>query len=137
MFRHGEISTEIDKKPFVFTLTAFLGSLAATVLILVFGWGNALALFAGFLLLIVAIASGVVLFAMVTDRAYIEDDTLFMSYLFKQKRVPLKNIGKVSYKDEVYSIYDRKGNIIGTVNGKLTGIGTVILELDKQGVPFV
>ena len=137
MFRHGEISTEIDKKPFVFTLTAFLGSLAAAVLILVFGWGNALALFAGFLLLIVAIASGVVLFAMVTDRAYIEDGTLFMSYLFKRKRVPLKNIGKVSYKDEVYSIYDRKGNIIGTVNGKLTGIGTVILELDKQGVPFV
>ena len=42
-----------------------------------------------------------------------------------------------SYKDEVYLIYDRKGNIIGTVNGKLTGIGTVILELDKRGVTFV
>ena len=137
MFRHGNISTEVDKKPFIFTLTAFLGSLIAAVLILVLAWGNALALFAGFLVLIVAIAAGVVLFAMVSDRAYIENDTLYMSYLFKRKRVTLKDIGKVSYKDEVYSVFDRKGNIIGTVNGKLTGIGTVILELDKRGVTFV
>ena len=137
MFRRGDISTEVDKKPFVFTLTGFLGSLLAAVLILVFAWGDALALFAGFLLVIVAAASGLVLFAMVSDRAWIEDDTLFMSYLFKRKRIPVKDIGKVSYKDEVYSVFDRKGNIIGTVNGKLTGIGTVILELDKRGVTFV
>ncbi|MBR6322195.1 MAG: hypothetical protein IKR59_04940 [Lachnospiraceae bacterium] len=137
MFRHGDYSTEIDKKPFIFTLTAFLGSMTAAILIIVLAWGSALALFAGFLVLIVGVASGVVLFAMVTDRAYIDGDTLFMRYLFKKKSVPVKDIGSISYKDEVYSVFDKKGNILGTVNGKLTGIGTVILELDKRGVTFV
>ena len=137
MFRHGDYSTEIDKKPFIFTLTAFLGSMTAAILIIVLAWGSALALFAGFLVLIVGVASGVVLFAMVTDRAYIDGDTLFMRHLFKKKSVPVKDIGSISYKDEVYSVFDKKGNILGTVNGKLTGIGTVILELDKRGVTFV
>ncbi len=137
MFRHGEISTEIDRKPFIFTLVGFLGSTAAAVLILVLAWGNALAVFAGILMGIIAAAAGTVLFAMLTDRAYVDRDTLHMNYLFRRKHIALREIGKVSYQDEVYSVFDRKGNTVGTINGKLTGIGTVILELDKRGVPFV
>ena len=136
MFRHGDISTETDKKPFVFTLVAFLGSLIATVLILVLAWGQGLAIFAAIMLFIVAIASGSVLFAMVTDQAYIEDDKLTMRYLFKKKVVPLNKIGKVTYKDDLYSVYDLKGNIIGTINGQLTGIDSVLYKLDKSGVRF-
>ncbi len=137
MFRHGNASTEVDKKPFIFTLTGFLSCLAAAVLIIALGKGDALSVFAGIMLGIAAIAGGLVLFAMVTDRAYVEGDTLVMRYLFRFRRVPVKDIGKITYRDDVYSVYDRKGNLLGTVNGKLTGIGTVLYELDKQGVSFV
>ena len=137
MFRHGDISTETDKKPFLFTLVAFLGSLIATILIVVLGWGDGLAIFAGILLLIVAIAAGAVLFAMVTDQAYIQDETLYMRYMFRKAQVPLKQIAKIAYNDDVYTVYGRKGETIGTINAKLTGIDTILFKLDQSGVPFV
>ncbi len=136
MFRKGEASTEVDRKPFLFSAAAFACCLTAAVLLFVFG-GDALSIFAGILLSIVAIAAGAVLLAMVTDRAYVCDDVLYMSYLFRRKQIPLSEIGKVALKDEVYSIYDRKGRLAGTINARLTGIGTVLYALDQQKVPFV
>ena len=137
MFRHGEISTETDKKPFVFTLIAFAASAAATVLLLVLFWGNALAIFAAVLLGIVAVSAGSVLFALLTDRAYIEGDRLHMSYMFRRREISLDKIGKISYKEDVYHVFGKDGNLVGTINGKLTGIGNVIFELDRRQIPFV
>ena len=137
MFRHGEISTETDKKPFVFTLIAFAASAAATVLLLVLFWGNALAIFAAVLLGIVAIAAFSVLLALITDRAYIEDDRLCMSYMFRKREISLDKIGRISCKEDVYSVFGKDGNLVGTINGKLTGIGNVIFELDRRQIPFV
>ena len=137
MFGHGDISTETDKKPFLFTLIAFLGSLTAGVLLLVFSKGEGLGVFAGILMLLLALAAGAVLFAMVSDKAYIEEETLYMSYLFKRRKVSLKAIGKIMYKDNEYLVYDRKGAILGTINGQLTGIDKILHKLDKSGVPFV
>ncbi len=136
MFRHGEISTEADKKPFLFTLVAFLGCLTAAVLLFVLGRGNALAVFAGILLAMVAAASGTVLFAMVTDRAYIKDNTLYMRYLFRRTQVPLNKIGHLAYKDEVYSVYGPNGDLLGTINARLTGIDRVLNRLDQSGIRF-
>ncbi|MBQ1899781.1 MAG: hypothetical protein II153_02625 [Erysipelotrichaceae bacterium] len=101
------------------------------------GKGNGLGVFAGILLLIVAIASGAVLFAMVTDQAYIREDELVMSYLFKKRSIPIKKIGKISYKENIYSVFDAKGSLAGTINGQLTGIDTVLHYLDRSGVHFV
>ena len=56
MFRRGEISTETDKKPFFFTLAAFIGCVAAAVLMFVFG-GSGLGVFAGLLCSVVGIAA--------------------------------------------------------------------------------
>lgn len=137
MFRHGEFSTEIDRKPFLFTLIAFLGSLIAALLILCLGKGDGLGVFAGILLLIVAVASGAVLFAMVTDQSYIIGEELHMRYLFRHAVIHIKKIGKVSFKDNVYSVYDQKGNLVGTINGQLTGIDSVLHVLYKSSVPFV
>ena len=136
MFRKGEASTEVDKKPFLFSAAAFVCCLTAAVLLFVLG-GDALSIFAGILLTIVAIAAGAVLLAMVTDRAYVEDGILYMSYLFRRKQIPLSEISKVALKDEIYSVYDRKGTLAGTINARLTGIGTVLYALDQQKVPFV
>lgn len=137
MFRHGEISTETDKKPFFFALAAFLGCLTAAVLLFVFGGGEGLAIFAGVLLAVVAAAAGIVLFAMVSDRAYVENGVLHMSYLFRRRQIPLGEIGKVSLKDQVYSVFDRKGTLAGTINAQLGGVGIILHELDRNGVPFV
>ena len=137
MFRHGACSTETDKKPFFFTLTGLVLCLAGTVLCFTFGLKEPLALFAGFLLAVVTIAALLVLLALVTDRAYIEDRVLYMRYLFRKRVVPLDKIGKITYKEDVYSVFDKSGNLIGTINGKLTGIDSVILELDKNGINFV
>ena len=98
--------------------------------------GNALAVFAGIMLSIVAAASLAVLFAMVTDRAYIEDGVLHMSYLFRRGKVKLGDIGRIKYKDDVYSVYDKRGTLVGTVNAKLTGIDRLLNELDRNGVSF-
>ena len=137
MFSHGDISTEIDKKPFVFTVVALSGSLIGAVLLFVFSKGDGLAIFAGIMLSLVFLASAAVLFAMVTDQAYIEDDTLCMHYMFRKSRIPLKEIGKVSYKDNVHSVYNKKGALVGTINAQLTGIDKILYQLEKSGASFV
>ncbi len=137
MFRHGDFSTETDKKPFLFTLIAFACSLTAAVLLLVLGWGNALAVFAAILMAVVAAASGAVLFAMVTDQAYVKDDTLYMRYLFRKSQVPLSRIGHLAYKDDIYAVYGLNGEPLGTINARLTGIGRVLHKLDASGIRSV
>ncbi len=59
-----------------------------------------------------------------------------MSYLCRKKAVPLAGLGKVTCKDNVYSVYGRKGDLLGTVNGLLSGIDEILHELDKNGVRF-
>ena len=133
MFRHGEISTETDVKPFVFTVAGFAACLTAALLFFFLGGGQGLAVFSGVLLAIVALAAAAVLFAIVTDRAYIEDDVLHMSYLFRRSSVPLKDIGKLTHRDGEYSVYDRRGTLLGTMNAQLKGMDKIILYLDSHG----
>ena len=137
MFKKGEISTEIDQKPFLFTLIALIVGLIVTVLLFVLGGGEPLAVFAGILTAIVTLAAGAVLFALLTDKAYIENKTLYMSYMFKRASIPIEKIGKIALKDEVYRVYDKNGAEVGTINAKLTAIGDVIFALDRSGVNFI
>ena len=67
---------------------------------------------------------------------YIENGVLRMRYLFKSRSVPLDSISHVTLKDDVYSVYDRNGTLRGTINGKLTGIGSILNELDRKGIPI-
>ena len=136
MFRHGDISTEVDKKPFLFTLIASLGSTVAAVLLFVLGGGHGLAVFGGILVSIVAVASMVVLFAMLTDYAYVEQGVLRTRYLFKKTSVPLSEIEKVTCRDKVYYIYGRRGEVLSTVNGLLSGIDAILNAFENNGVRF-
>ena len=136
MLKKGDVSTEADTGPFLFTLAALLCCGTGAALLFVLAKGNALAVFAGILLSIVAAAAAAVLFAIVTDRAYVSDGKLFMSYLFKKSSVSLKDIGKIKYKEDVYYVYDKRGDLRGTINAKLTGIDRLLVEFDKKGVSF-
>ncbi len=137
MFKKGQVSTQVDKGPFIFTLVSLAAGLAVTVLLFVLGKGDGLAVFAGILFAVVTLAAAAVLFALVSDRVYIEDEVLHMSYLFRRRTVPIKDIGKISFADDLYFVFDKKDTKIGTMNAKLTSIGDVIFALDKAGVNFV
>ena len=136
MFRHGEVSTEVDSKPFLFTLFAFLGCGAASGMLFVLGRGSALSVFAGIMTGLVAVASLVVLFAMLTDYAYVDGEELVTRYLFKKKRIPFERIGRVTYSEKVYYVFGKGGEVISTVNGMLTGIDRIIMALENSGVRF-
>ena len=136
MLKRGQVSTEVDKGPFLFTLIALIGGIAATALLFVFGGGEPLAIFAGILVAIVTLAAGAVLFAMLTDRTYIDDGILYMSYMFKKRSIPISDIGKITLRDDIYYVYGKSGAEAGAVNAKLTGIGDVISALDRSGVNF-
>ena len=136
MFRKGQVSTEIDKGPFLFTTIALTVGAAVTVLLFVLGGGEALSIVAGIFVAIVTVAAGAVLFAMLTDKAYIKEGVLYMSYLFKRRSIPIGKIGRITLRDEVYHVYDKTGAEAGTINAKLTSIGEVIIALDRSGVNF-
>ena len=136
MFKHGDVSTEIDRKPFLFTLIAALGSSTAAILLFVLGKGAGLAVFAGILVAIVAAVSLFILFVMLTDYAYIEQGVLHTSYLFKKAHIPLEEIGKVTCKERVYYIYGKREKPLATVNGQLTGIDNILYCLENNGVRF-
>ena len=137
MFRKGQVSTEVDKGPFIFTLTALVGGLIATVLLFVFGSREGLAVFAGILLAIVTLAAAAVMFALLTDKAYIDGGVLYMSYMFRKRAIPVKDIGRITLKNDVYYVYDKKDAQAGSINAKLTAVGDVIFALDKSGVNFI
>ena len=137
MFRKGQVSTEVDKGPFIFTLTALAVGLIATVLLFVFGRGEGLAVFAGILLALVTLAAAAVMFAILTDKAYIDGGVLYMSYMFKRRSIPVKDIGRITLKNDVYYVYDKKDAQAGTINAKLTAVGDIVFALDKSGVNFI
>ena len=137
MFKKGQVSTEVDKGPFIFTLAALIGGCTVTVLLFVLGKGNGMAVFAGILFAVVTAAAAAVLFALLTDKAYIDGDVLHTSYMFKRNAIPIKEIGKIKYRDDVYYVFDKKDKQISTINAKLSSIGEVIFALDKSGVNFV
>lgn len=137
MLKKGQVSTSVDKGPFVFTLIALVAGTAVTALLFVFSGGDPLAIFAGVLFAIVTSAAGGVMFALVTDKVYIENGVLYMSYLFKKRSVAINEIGKISYKDDIYYVFDKKGAAAGNFNAKLTSVGEIIAFLDRSGVNFV
>ncbi|MBQ1826632.1 MAG: hypothetical protein II126_01545 [Erysipelotrichaceae bacterium] len=134
MFKRSEISTEVDRGPFIFTLGALAGSLAFAGVILYFAHGNWLGYASAAMFGIVALSSLTVLFGLLTDYAYIKDGVLHTHYLLKKSAIALKDIGTLTLKDDVYTVYDKKGGKSGTINGLATGIDLILCELDRNGI---
>ena len=137
MFRHSEISTEVGIAPFCFTQISSVASIFMCIFLLVKYSGNYLALFAAAMFLIVGIASLIVLFGMISDYAYIKDGILYMSYLLKRNSIKIEEIGKIELKDDVYHVYDRKNDEVGTINSQALGIDRIVMELDRNNVTFI
>lgn len=137
MFKHGDISTEISKAQFIFALLSFVLMNGIGITIFIVFWGNMLAVFAFVLMFIVGICSLGVLIGLVSDYAYIKDDCLYMSYIFKKSSIDLKDIGAVKLKDDIYHIYDKKQGEVGTINALAQGIDSITNELDRKHVPFI
>lgn len=127
-------STKIDKKTLIFTIVALIMCSDLSIVLLIKYKGNYLALFAAIMLIVVAISSFVVLIGMLTDKAYIENNVLYMSYIFKKSNIKLNEIGYIEFKDDVYHVYDNKNNEVGSINGLALGIDELIHELDINNV---
>lgn len=136
MFRHGEYSTEVDKGPFIFTLTGIVSCLAVILVLLFTGDMPALKIMAIVFLLILLISGIWVMIGLVLDYAYIKEDTLYMHYIFKMRSIRIEDIQKLTVADGVYTVYDRKGEVAGTMNAMLSGIDSVIGELNHRKVSF-
>ena len=137
MFRHSEISTEVGIAPFCFAQISSVASIFMCIFLLVKYSGNYLALFAAAMFLIVGIASSIVLFGMISDYAYIKDGILYMSYLLKRNSIKIEEIGKIELKDDIYHVYDRKNDEVGTINSQALGIDRIVMELDRNNVTFI
>ena len=129
-----KVSTKIDKKTLIFTIVALIICSVLSVFLLIKYKGNYLAIFAAIMLIVVAISSFVVLIGMLTDKAYIENNILYMSYIFKKSNVKLNEIGYIEFKDDVYHVYDKKNSEVGSINGLALGIDELIHELDINNV---
>lgn len=136
MFRHGEISTEVDKKQFVFTVVCFVVSVAVGLIIFISFKGSYLAVFAAVMMLVLAAAAFFVLFGLLSDYAYIEDGMLHMHYLLKDSQIRIKDIRKITLKKDVYHVYDRKNKETGTFNALAIGIDRILHELYRNNVTF-
>ncbi len=122
----NRISTEIDTKTLIFTIVAFIVSVIVSLILFIKYASNGLAIFAGIMFAVVAIACAVVLFGMFSDKAYIEDDVLYMSYLFKRSSIKLSEVNYIKFKDDVYHIYNNKNEEVGTINGLALGIDAIL-----------
>ena len=129
-----KVSTKIDKKTLIFTIVALIICSVLSVFLLIKYKGNYLAIFAAIMFIVVAISSFVVLIGMLTDKAYIENNILYMSYIFKKSNVKLNEIGYIEFKDDVYHVYDKKNSEVGSINGLALGIDELIHELDINNV---
>ncbi|MBQ3871395.1 MAG: hypothetical protein II780_01685 [Clostridia bacterium] len=136
MFRHGEYSTEVDKGPFIFTLTGIVSCLAVILVLLFTGDMPALKIMAIVFLLILLLSGIWVMIGLVLDYAYIKDDTLYMHYIFKMRSIKTEDIQKLTVENGIYTVYDRKGEVAGTMNAMLSGIDSVIGELNHRKVSF-
>ena len=136
MFRHGEYSTEVDKGPFIFTLTGIVSFLAVILVLLFTGDMPALKIMAIVFLLILLLSGIWVMIGLVLDYAYIKDDTLYMHYIFKMRSIKTEDIQKLTVENGIYTVYDRKGEVAGTMNAMLSGIDSVIGELNHRKVSF-
>ena len=136
MFKHGDISTEIGKGPFIFTVCSCVITTVTAILILIKGHGDMLGIMAAVMLLIVAVASFGVLVGLISDYAYIKDDVLHMSYVLKKGSIPLRDIGKIELRKDVYHVFDKKDEEVGTINGLALGIDKITGELYRKNVPF-
>lgn len=130
------MSTEVDKRPFWFTTIAAAVSTVAAVLLFLLSGGNALAIFAGILVLVVAGVAWFILFVMLSDYAYVENGALYTHYLFKKARIPFEKIARITCMEKVYRVYGRNNELLGTINGQLTGIDGILYALEKNGVRF-
>ena len=132
--KKGYLSTKISKGPLIFTLIGLLSSAIVITLIAIFGKGQALAITAIVFFSIILIAAIALLIGELFDYAYIKDDFLYMIYIFKRSKIKISDIGKIKYEKDIYIVFDKDNNKIGTINALAPGNDQIIIYLDQHGV---
>ena len=134
MFERSEISTRVSKAPFIFTICTLVCSIVATVYFFV--QYTPLGIFSSILAFIMTIASLFVLLGMLSDYAYIDNNTLYMHYMFDQSKIALKDIKYIELKEDIYHVYDENNKEVGTINALALGVDGIVKEFYRHNIPF-
>ena len=134
MFEKSEISTRVSKAPFIFTICSLVCGIVATVYFFV--QYTPLSIFASILAFIMTMASLFVLLGMLSDYAYVDNNILYMHYLFDSSKIALKNIKYIELKDDIYHVYDENDKEVGTINAMALGVDGIVKEFYRHNIPF-
>lgn len=134
MFERGEISTRVSKAPFIFTVVTLVCSIVATVYFFV--QYTPLGIFASIIAFIMTMASLFVLLGMLSDYAYIDNNTLYMHYMFNLSKIALKDIKYIELKEDIYHVYDENDKEVGTINALALGVDGIVKEFYRRNIPF-
>lgn len=136
MFRHSDISTEIDRKTFLYVAGALAISVITILAVLFKRPVSVMGYVIIVMMALMVLCCLAVLFGMISDYACIKDGKLIMHYMFKGAQIELTNIGKITFKDDVYHVFDKRGEEAGTINGLALGIDEILQELNRKSVNF-
>ena len=81
-------------------------------------------------------ASLFVLLGMLSDYAYIDNNTLYMHYMFDQSKIALKDIKYIELKEDIYHVYDENDKEVGTINALALGVDGIVKEFYRRNIPF-
>lgn len=131
--RNASIKTKVGKGPVIFTIAGLASSIAVITLIAIYGLNNPFGIVAIIFFGIIAVVAIILMFGLLLDYAYIDGDTLYMQYIFKSSKIKLKDVGSMVLKNNIYTIYDKFNNEVGTINSIAIGADKIIIALDKAG----
>jgi hypothetical protein len=131
--RNASLKTKVGKGPVIFTITGLVSSIAVITLIAIYGLNNPFGIVAIIFFGIIAVVAIILMFGLLLDYAYIDGDTLYMQYIFKSSKIKLKDVGSMVLKNNIYTIYDKLNNEVGTINSIAIGADKIIIALDKAG----
>lgn len=133
MANRGSLKTTISKGQLIFTLTGLVSSIVVITLLAIFSGTDPLAIVAMIFFGIIALSAIALLFGLLLDYCFIKDGVLYMHYIFKSSKIALKDIGTIVLKDNVYTVYDKYENRIGTFNATANGADKIIIAIDNAG----
>ena len=127
------LKTKVGIGPVIFTFAGLISSITVITLIAIFAPTHPFGVVAMIFFGIIGISAIALMFGIFLDYAYIKNDTLYMQFILKSSKIKLKDIGDMILKDNVYTVFDKSHNKIGTINAFAIGADRIVVALSKAG----
>ncbi len=135
--KQRRIKTSIAKGPLIFSLVGFLLSVAV---IIVFIFTEQSPVLGGVVIVICslfAILALIIIFDQLFDYVEIKNGMLHVHILFIHKRVNIKKINQISFKNDVYYFYLKDGKKFTSINAFDPLANEIVREVEKGGANLI